>query len=63
MQVDDDEDLNALFHQNSVLDQTIVDVNSTDPKQLNRLHQQRLHEQKRRELERYFLLNTIVSYQ
>lgn len=28
-------------------------MNSIDPKQLTRIHQQRLHEQKRRELERY----------
>ena len=35
------------------LDPTVLDVNSTDPKQLARVRQQRLREQKRRELERY----------
>ncbi|CAF3427638.1 unnamed protein product [Rotaria sp. Silwood1] len=37
----------------TISDQSIVDVNSIDPKQLARIRQQRIHEQKRRELERY----------
>jgi len=34
-------------------DQSLLDVNSIDAKQLTRIHRQRIHEQKRRELERY----------
>jgi hypothetical protein len=41
----------STIHTNS--DQSVLDVNSIDPKQLTRIHQQRIHEQKRRELERY----------
>ncbi|CAF0786919.1 unnamed protein product [Rotaria sordida] len=37
----------------TISDQSVLDVNSIDPKQLVRIRQQRIHEQKRRELERY----------
>ncbi|CAF1462163.1 unnamed protein product [Adineta steineri] len=35
------------------VDQSVVDVNSVDPKQLAHIRKQRIHEQKRREIERY----------
>jgi len=38
---------------NNTSDQSILDVNSIDPKQLTRIRQQRIQEQKQRELERY----------
>ncbi|UJR27610.1 hypothetical protein I4U23_008891 [Adineta vaga] len=37
----------------TISNESILDVNSTDPKELARLRQQRIHEQKRREIERY----------
>ncbi|CAF1462196.1 unnamed protein product [Adineta steineri] len=42
------------------VDQSVVDVNSVDPKQLAHIRKQRIHEQKRREIERYIKIFSIT---